>query len=90
MTLRLAPMAKRSPSPSFPRKPKQVRPENEAFRVVFGTVALFTFLSLVTSLYLANQPELTEGGRQLLATTTVTWKLGFAAILGLIGGKTLP
>ena len=60
------------------------------FRMVFLSVLGLTVLSLLTSAALATMvSEPSEEVKRLIETCSTTWKLGFGAIVGLIGGKTL-
>jgi hypothetical protein len=56
---------------------------------VFLTVLLLTLVSLGVSVYLAIRPDPSEEVKRLIETCSTTWKLGFGAIVGLIGGKAL-
>lgn len=61
-----------------------------AFKWVFVGVMLLTLISLGTSISLAvfvknPSPEI----KGLIETCSTTFKLGFGAVVGLIGGKTL-
>jgi hypothetical protein len=60
-----------------------------AFKLIFLSVLALTFLSYVGSLFLAvfDASHPTENVKQLIDTFSTTWKLGFGAIIGLIGGK---
>ncbi len=70
-----------------PKKaPSQLTP---AFLLVFATVVLLTLVSLGVSVYLALRPDPSEEVKRLIETCSTTWKLGFGAIVGLIGGKAL-
>jgi hypothetical protein len=63
-----------------------------SFKTVFWMVSALTVLSLVTAVYLATRPteQQSEAVRDLIKTCDTTWKMGFAGILGLLGGKRLP
>ena len=60
------------------------------FKIVFGCVMALTLISLTASICLAifvtNQSPEVKG---LIETCSTTDKLGFGAIVGLIGGKAL-
>lgn len=77
-------MAKKEPSP---RRKASISP---SFLLVFFTVLFLTVLSLAVSVYLVSRPDPTEETKRLIETCSTTWKLGFGAIVGLIGGKALP
>jgi hypothetical protein len=57
--------------------------------MVFLSVLVLTLLSFVASLILVLAPNQTEEVKRLLETFSTTWKLGFGAIVGLIGGQAL-
>ncbi|MBY0527267.1 MAG: hypothetical protein K2R98_27980 [Gemmataceae bacterium] len=57
--------------------------------MVFATIVALTLLSAGISVYLTTHREPTEQDKLLLGVMTDTWKMGFGAILGLIGGKAL-
>ena len=72
------------PASAHPAKPRDV------FLVVFLSVLGLTVLSLVLGTFLATavvQPS--EEIKRLIETCSTTWKLGFGAIVGLIGGRAL-
>ncbi|HWE35668.1 MAG TPA: hypothetical protein VG406_03785 [Isosphaeraceae bacterium] len=60
-----------------------------AFRLVFFSVLGLTLLSLAASVYLVLREKQTDEIKRLAETCSTTWKLGFGAIGGLIGGKAL-
>jgi uncharacterized membrane protein YczE len=62
-----------------------------AFKLVFCSVLGLTVLSLGVSVYLAiaYSPAPSEEIKRLIETCSTTWKMGFGAIVGLIGGKAL-
>lgn len=63
-------------------------PLSPAFKIVLAIVIGFTTLSFITSAVLAFAPE-TDATKAVLETTLTTFKGGFGALLGLIGGKSL-
>ncbi|HEX2296430.1 MAG TPA: hypothetical protein VHN37_14130 [Actinomycetota bacterium] len=58
------------------------------FKVVLLVVVAFTALSFVGSLVLTI-PRETDTTKQVLEMTLTTFKLGFGALVGLLGGKTI-
>lgn len=58
------------------------------FKIVLLTVIAFTSLSFVGSLALTFAKE-SDGTMQVLEMTVTTFKLGFGALVGLLGGKTI-
>jgi hypothetical protein len=68
---------------------RTIQPSGTFFYVAFAAVFLLTLLSLGASLYLVSQDQLSEDGKRLAETCSTTWKMGFGAIVGLIGGKAL-
>lgn len=59
-----------------------------AFKIVLLVVVVFTALSFLGSLALALAEE-TDTTKQVLEMTLTTFKLGFGALVGLLGGKTI-
>ena len=57
------------------------------FKWIFQTVLALTILSLVISLGLSLFANPSSLQMSLFETCTTTWKMGFGAIVGLIGGK---
>jgi hypothetical protein len=57
--------------------------------VLFVAVGL-TLVSYVGSILLAVLPTQTEEIKRLIETGSTTYKMGFGAIIGLLGGKVLP
>lgn len=57
------------------------------FNQVFITVVALTTLSLVISIALALYGTGSQLQTSLFETCTTTWKMGFGAIVGLIGGR---
>jgi len=64
-------------------------PISSRFKLTFITVLILTLLSAGIVLYLASFPNLTEEQKRLIETFSSSWKMGFGAIVGLIGGKTI-
>lgn len=60
-----------------------------AFKWVFLSVITLTLLSLAVSVYLVNSMNASEDARRLIETCSTTYKLGFGAIVGLVGGKAI-
>jgi hypothetical protein len=62
------------------------------FRLAFFSALFLTILSLAVAVYLATLPQdaQSEEAKRLVETCSTTWKIGFGAIVGLIGGKALP
>lgn len=58
------------------------------FKLVFLTVLALTVLSLVAAVFLSFIDPPTEERSRLIETCSTTWKMGFGAVVGLIGGKT--
>jgi hypothetical protein len=59
------------------------------FNLVFGTVVTFTFISGVTAVGIASQPQPTLQQEQVFETCQTTWKTGIGAVVGLMGGNFL-
>jgi hypothetical protein len=59
------------------------------FKVVFISIFSLTIISLAVSLLLVVFGKENKVTEQLIETCSTTWKLGFGAIIGLIGGKAL-
>lgn len=74
-------------SPTAPKPP--VPAASPAFKLVFWSVLGLTILSLLVSVWLATWGKETEETKRLIETCSTTWKLGFGALVGLIGGKAL-
>ncbi len=60
-----------------------------AFKLAFLTVTGLTVLSLIVAIWLAQVPNSSDDTRRIIETCTTTYKMGFGAIVGLIGGKAL-
>lgn len=61
--------------------------QDESFKWVFLAVVVLTILSLLVSIILAMFGTGSSLQTSLFETCTTTWKMGFGAIVGLIGGK---
>jgi hypothetical protein len=59
------------------------------FKLVFLTVAIFTFVSLAVDIGVVVAGSHSEASKNLLESCSTTYKMGFGAIIGLIGGKAL-
>jgi hypothetical protein len=57
------------------------------FWIIFGVVSIFTFFSGVANIYLVVGSVDATKAATLVDNFNTTWKLGFGAIIGLIGGK---
>ena len=60
-----------------------------AFKWVFICVIGLTLLSLMVSIYLVSMPNPSEDVKRLVETCSTTYKMGFGAVVGLIGGKAI-
>lgn len=60
------------------------------FKLVLFIALGLTLLSLLTSILLAIIATPSEDTKRLIETCSTTYKMGFGAIIGLIGGKALP
>jgi hypothetical protein len=72
------------PNPDPPKIPL-----SPAFKLVVLIVTGLTVLSLAVSIFLALDPNKSDQINGLIETCSTTYKLGFGAIVGLIGGKAL-
>jgi hypothetical protein len=61
--------------------------KNSLFKWVFVTVVSLTAISLIASFVLSFCASPSQLQVSLFETCTTTWKMGFGAIVGLIGGK---
>jgi hypothetical protein len=60
------------------------------FKIIFLSIIGLTIISIVIPVLLVLIfPTPSEEVKRLIETCSTTWKLGFGAILGLIGGKSL-
>jgi hypothetical protein len=59
------------------------------FKLVFLSVLGITGLSMVVGCSLVGLGIQTQEGKALFDLCVTTWKLGFGAIIGLLGGKTI-
>jgi hypothetical protein len=61
-----------------------------SYKTVFWVVVLLTIASLVASVFLAAYVEQTETVKEVVVTSSSTWRMGFGGVLGLLAGKRLP
>jgi hypothetical protein len=73
--------------PGPPAPPKT--PLTPAFKLVISIVTGLTVLSLAVSISLALYHQKSDQINALIETCSTTYKLGFGALVGLIGGKAL-
>lgn len=59
------------------------------FKLIFLTVVALTVISLGVAIGLAMIENPSAGAKRLSETVSTTYKMGFGAIIGLIGGKSL-
>ena len=59
------------------------------FKLIFGTVVALTTLSLVLSVLLATFGSDSEQVKSTMEACSTMYKMGFGAIVGLIGGKVM-
>jgi len=64
------------------------RPPRGFFPIVFCTVVGLSVLSLVLAALFSFDAD-TPQRQQMFETCSTCWKLGFGAIVGLIGGKAM-
>jgi hypothetical protein len=64
-------------------------PISSRFKLTFISALGLTVLSAVIVVYLASLPNPTEEQKRLVEVFASSWKMGFGAVVGLIGGKTL-
>ncbi|MDP9799008.1 hypothetical protein J2S43_007520 [Catenuloplanes nepalensis] len=69
-------------------------PENKSdlsprFKLIFSTVTVLTMLSLILSVLLAVFGGETEQVRAAAEACSTTYKMGFGAIVGLVGAKVM-
>lgn len=57
------------------------------FKMILLSVVGLTLLSLGVSLFFSLHGKLTQPQSDLFTTCSTTWKMGFGAVVGLIGGK---
>jgi hypothetical protein len=88
-------MAAKQPGKSAPRPaaPSGNQPPaivlTPAFKMIFITATILTVMFFLGSLYLVQLPNQTKGTERLAGGCFTASLMGFSAIIGLIGGKTL-
>ena len=70
-------------------EPSQNEAIHPVFRLVFLTVLGLTATSMGVCVLLSLAARQTDPVRQLIETCSTTFKLGFGAIVGLLGGKAI-
>ncbi len=78
------------PFAMFAQVPPGTVEMSPAFKLIFFSVLGLTILSLAACIALAISARQTDAIKNLIETTSTTWKMGFGAIIGLLGGKALP
>ncbi|MCH8094592.1 MAG: hypothetical protein IH953_08355 [Chloroflexi bacterium] len=59
------------------------------FKMAVIIILILTLFSGLVSIYLATTLDPSDSTDRLIETFTTTWKMGFATLAGLIGGKAL-
>ena len=62
------------------------RPIEANFRLIFFSIIGLTLFSALANMYLVSVPAHTDAVRSATEGFSTTWKLGFGAVVGLIGG----
>jgi len=73
------------------RRKKKASPSDvsDKFKVVFLSVVCMSILTLVLSIILSFQNQLSPYQQQLFEACTTSWKMGFGAVMGMLGIKTI-
>ena len=69
--------------------PVRISEASTEFRLILGCVVALSLVSLFAGIGLAVAVNQTPAIERLIESCSTTWKLGFGAIVGLIGGKAL-
>ncbi|MDQ3981353.1 MAG: hypothetical protein M3271_01585 [Actinomycetota bacterium] len=64
-------------------------PLSPTFKMVLLVVVVFTSLSFVTTVALVWAPETATMKKEVVEMSSTTFKLGFGALVGLLGGKSV-
>jgi hypothetical protein len=75
------------PEPDSVRTPENKSDLTPRFKLVFSTVAALTVLALILNVLLAMFGDGSEQVKAAAEACSTTYKMGFGAIVGLIGGR---
>jgi hypothetical protein len=75
------------PEPDRIRTPENKSDLTPRFKLIFSTVAALTVLALILNVLLAMFGDGSEQVKAAAEACSTTYKMGFGAIVGLIGGK---
>lgn len=74
---------------AYPAEVSEAEPVEigRSYKMIFFSALGLTILSFIVAFYLSSFKELNSQQKDLFDTCSTTWKMGFGAIIGLIGGK---
>ncbi len=84
----MSPKARNSQSPSRTPVIRQI-PVTSQFKLVFLTTTVITIACILGSVFIAYRGGETESAKEVLSALLTLSKIGFGAIVGLLGGKSL-